>query len=132
MVEITWQDPPPKNSRSGINYEPIIDELKKHPGKWGLINAEWAASSAPAVFRQKGCETTTRRNKGKDTWSFYARYPLPEPRPQTALQQRIKTSVEKGTALTPPPAAKVRPANDMGLTKFLDDRRARGVPDRKE
>ncbi len=121
MVEILWQDPPARTGGTGINYEPYIDELKKNPGKWGLINAEWKTSSAPAVFRQKGCETTTRRNKGKKTWSMYARFPLPEPRPKPAAQQKVADAIQKGTALVPP-------ANDFGLKRFQEQRAARGVP----
>lgn len=121
MVEIAWQDPPARSSTRGTNYGPFIDELKKNPGKWGRITTEWKTSSAPAAFRQKGCETTTRRNKDKKTWTVFARYPLPEPRQKPAAQQAVEQAVKKGTALVPP-------ANDFGLKRFQEQRAARGVP----
>ncbi|QYC54968.1 hypothetical protein SEA_POPPER_51 [Arthrobacter phage Popper] len=52
----------------------------------------------------------------------------------------VAKAVATGTALRPPapplPLPKgrqeVRPANDMGLNKFLEDRRKRGAVDRPE
>ncbi len=129
MVEIIWQDPPTRGGGTGINYDPVIDELKKNPGRWGLINTEWKTSAAPAAFRQQGCETTTRRNKGKKTWSVFARYPLPAAKQQSAAQQEVKKAIQNGTALVPPPSKPATtPGDDLGLKRFREERAARGVP----
>lgn len=142
MVEIMWQDPPTRRQRPG-EYESAIAELKKHPGRWALISAEWKTAHAPNAFRQAGCEITSRRNKdaedGTKSWSVYARFPLRKPSAEEAKaaaaeKAAVQKAVKTGTALTPPPKAvvrtqpvEVRPGNDMGLTKFLADRRARGA-----
>ncbi|QAY16096.1 hypothetical protein SEA_ELESAR_45 [Arthrobacter phage Elesar] len=145
MVEITWQDPPPaRGAATGGRYEQIIEALRKHPGRWALITSDWKTSSAPAAFRQNGCQATTRANEGKKTYSVYARFPTPkESQPAAAAPSAAspapKTKVEKaiatGTALKPPPAAAppkrpstpAPPANDFGMAKFRADRAARGA-----
>lgn len=142
MVEIKWQDPPSRGGGTGVNYDPIIETLKQNPGRWALISDEWKTTAPPSAFKQRGCEATARRNKGSKTWSVYARYPGPKAAAAAPDQDkaRVREAVKSGTALVPPPAAAprrpapapaaaVRPANDMGLSKFLADRRARGAVD---
>jgi hypothetical protein len=135
MVEIVWQDPP---SRGGKGYEQIIEALKQNPGKWALVNPKWKTSAAPAAFRQHGCEATTRKNDDGKTWSFYARSPMPKAQPRPAApspaddKAAVHRAVQTGTALIPPPPVIPRPkvgeeppAEDPGLSKYLEARRAR-------
>lgn len=147
MVELKWQDPPSRRGDYGQDYGAVIEALKQRPGQWALISDSWKTSAQPAAFRQNGCEATTRKNKGSKTWSVYARFPLAKTgaaaQPAATASQsdekaKVRQAVQSGTALTPPPAAprraaqpaaSVRPANDMGLSKFLADRRARGAVD---
>jgi hypothetical protein len=142
MVEIVWQDPPTRRQRPG-EYEATIAELKKHPGRWALIASDWKTAHAPNAFRQAGCEITARRNKdtkgGVKSFSVFARFPQPklnqaQVMAAAAEKSAVRKAVQTGTALTPPPPVvpraqpgQVRPANDMGMTKFLADRRARGA-----
>lgn len=149
MVEIVWQDPPTKRQRPG-EYDDLIAVLKQNPGKWALISKDWKTPSAPAAFRQQGCEATNRKNKDGTTWSVYARCPISKAHPArtptaTEVEKAAVTkAIQTGTALTPPPApvrravpvsvgeAQARAAgvaaNDFGMAKFRADRAARGVP----
>lgn len=139
MAELLWQDPPARNSARGNDYTETIETLKAHPGRWALVLKEWKTSAAPAAFRQAGCQATTRQNKGKDqkTYSVYARYPAEPAKARAdagqARKSQVAQAVSNGTALKPPakPGPKKQappaPANDMGLSKFLADRRARGA-----
>lgn len=135
MVEIVWQDPPKSRNGRAINYAAVIESLKANPGRWALISADWKTSAGPAAFRQNGCDVTTRRNKDdkgdEKTWSVYARYPVKVVPPSPA-KARVDTAIATGTALKPPaPAVRQSrpPANDMGLSSFLEQRRARGAAD---
>lgn len=146
MVELTWQDPPSRRGSLHGTYEPIIEALKENPGRWALVMDNWKTSSPPAAFKQKGCEATARRNEGSKTWSVYARFPRPKattpaaPAPGAADKAKVRQAIQSGTALTPPPpapkkgspAANAAGVADMGLSKFLADRRARGVVDHAE
>lgn len=140
MVEIKWQNPPSR-SRLGTQYEEIIDELKKNPGRWALITETWKTSGPPAAFKNADCQATCRANKDTKTWSLYARYPAglapAAAKAPDAGKAAVAKAVATGTALTPPPpapkraaaaTAEVRPANDFGMSKFLADRHARGIP----
>lgn len=147
-VEVVWQEPPSDRQRPG-QYDEIIAVLKKHPGRWALISAKWKTNSPPNAFKQAGCESTARRNKTANgeakSWSVYARCPISKanparvPKPAEVEKAKVREAIQTGTALIPPPSivprAKqpgVRPANDMGMTKFLAERRARGAVDRPE
>ena len=132
-----WQDPPRGRGGRSLNYGALIEALQSNPGRWALIANDWRTSAGPAAFRQNGCEVTTRRNKddkdGEKTWSVYARYPI-KTLPPSPEKARVDAAVATGTALKPAPApaprrGSVAPANDMGLSKFLADRRARGAVD---
>ena len=136
---IVWQDPPTARTRRGINYDTVIESLKANPGRWALVIQDWRTSSGPAAFRQKGCDMTTRRNKdpeGADkTWSVFVRYPV-KVVPPSPSKVRVENAIATGTALKPPAPAVPRqsrpPANDMGLSSFLAERRARGAVDVRE
>lgn len=138
MVEIVWQDPPSRSGGRSADYDLVIESLKAHPGRWALITADWKTSVAPTAFRQQGCETTTRRNKDEKgtakSWSVYARCPIKAP-PVSAAKVQVEKAIATGTALKPPPPViprKQASPNDFGLSKFVEDRRARGVPDPAE
>lgn len=141
MVEIKWQDPPSRSGNASRAWDPVVEQLKAHPGKWALVATDWTYSAPPAAFRQHGCEATARRNKEaageKKTWSVYARCPI-KASPVNAEKLHVQKAVAQGTALTPPAPAPPRrqattpPANDFGISKFVADRRARGVPDGAE
>jgi len=139
MVEMKWKNPPSRSSR-GTQYDEIIEELKKHPGRWALISEDWKTSGPPSRFKKAGCEATCRANKESKTWSLYARYApkghVAAPAPAVG-KAAVAKAVPTGTALTPPPAAPKRPApapapapavNDFGLGAFRAARAARGVP----
>ncbi|AYN59042.1 hypothetical protein PBI_RYAN_52 [Arthrobacter phage Ryan] len=147
MVEIIWQDPPPRKAGAQGAYAQLIEALKKNPGRWALVSKDWKTSSPPAAFRQAGCEATCRRNADKKSWSIYARYapkgripadPATQAATPAAPKKDSKAAVQKavaaGTALRPPAPAVPRrtsaatpPPNDFGLAKFRADREARGA-----
>lgn len=149
MVEITWQDPPTRRQRPG-EHDELIAVLKQNPGKWALISKDWKTNTSPAVFKQQGCEATTRKNKDGKTWSVYVRCPVSKAHPAripTATEVEkaaVQKAIQTGTALKPPPPAvprravpvsvgeaqaraEAKPANDFGMAKFRADRAARGV-----
>lgn len=137
MAEISWQDPPAKNTGRGNDYSKTIETLKANPGKWALVIKDWKTTAAPAAFRQAGCEATTRRNADRKTWSVYVRYPEAAPKVRADAGQRRESpatqAVAAGTALKPPaPSAPVghralpAPAASGGFTKFLASQRANG------
>lgn len=142
MVEIVWQDPPTPRQRPG-EYDEVIAVLKKNPGRWALISKDWRTNSAPSVFKQKGCQTSNRKNAAGKSWSLYVRFPasnnVPAPKPDEG-KAKVREAIQTGTALTPPPASPRRPApapvppeptgpvNDFGMTAFRAARAARGVP----
>ncbi|WNM72269.1 hypothetical protein SEA_GUSANITA_49 [Arthrobacter phage Gusanita] len=147
-MEMIWKEPPPAVSSEKAG---ILAELQKHPGRWALVQSRYKSSSAAAPWRKLGCEATHRRSEsGKSgEYDVYARWPLEAtelgsqestadaaPAPKAGA---VAKAIATGTALKPPapalpkgPQKEVRPANDMGLTKFLEDRRKRGVVDRPE
>lgn len=143
MIELQWQDPPSRRA-DHAQYDPIIETLQQHPGRWALVVKDWKTTAGPSAFKQRGCEMTTRRNSDKKTWSVYVRWPLPKgkaaaqvtPAPDTSEKAAIAKAVATGTALKPPPPvlprrkalAEPAPPNDFGLAKFRADRAARGVP----
>ncbi|WP_160665366.1 hypothetical protein [Pseudarthrobacter sp. ATCC 49987] len=140
MVEIKWQDPPSRRGGTSRDYDAVIE--KQNPGKWALISDQWKTTAPPSAFKQRGCEATARRNEGSKTWSVYARWPHKTTpavaAPVDAEKAKILQAVQSGSALTPPPAlaprkgspaANAAGAADMGLSKFLADRRARGAVD---
>lgn len=144
MVEIIWKEPPPAVSSEKAA---ILAELQKNPGRWALVQERYKSSSGTAPWKKLGCEATHRRAEpnpaAKSTeYDIYARWPEEtksaageKPEPKAAVAKAVAT----GTALKPPPPAvpkapkqPLQPANDMGLNKFLADRRARGAVDRAE
>ncbi|QWY84248.1 hypothetical protein QEO77_gp55 [Arthrobacter phage Zaheer] len=149
MVEMIWKEPPPAVSSEKAA---VLAELQKHPGRWALVQSRYKSSSAAAPWRKLGCEATHRRSESgeKGEYDVYARWPkkdgseATEAKPEPAAAPATKVAsvakaVATGTALKPPPPAvpkapkqEVRPVNDMGLTKFLEDRRKRGAVDRPE
>ena len=137
MVEMKWKNPPSRSSR-GTQYDEIIEELKKHPGRWALISEDWKTSGPPSRFKKAGCEATCRANKESKTWSLYARY-APKGHVASTAPGAGKAAVAKavatGTALTPPPATPrthLSPALDANegaaVGGYLAARRARGIP----
>jgi hypothetical protein len=143
MVEIKWQDPP----AALTFHESVVAALKKNPGRWALVVEDRSTSSAGTWWKKFGCETKVhRKNPGeaKPKYDVYARWPeqvLPLPMSSRAkpAKDAVAIAVANGTALTPPPPPLPRkgnpvpaPANDMGLGKFLADRRSRGAVDRPE
>jgi hypothetical protein len=141
MVEMIWKEPPPAVSSEKAA---ILAELKKNPGRWALVQTRYKSTSGTAPWKKLGCEATHRRaetTEGKSTeYDIYARWPGGA---SAAVKTESKADVSKaiatGTALKPPApplprarAASVPPANDMGLSKFLADRRARGAVDLPE
>lgn len=136
MVEIKWQNPPSRSSR-GTQYDEIIEELKKNPGRWALVSEDWKTSGPPSPFKKAGCEATCRANKSSKTWSLYARYApkghVATPAP-AAAKDAVAKAVATGTALTPPPAPRGHPspALEDNVVEhqggYLAARRARGVP----
>ncbi|MEJ1195058.1 hypothetical protein [Pseudarthrobacter sp. CCNWLW207] len=143
MVEIKWEEPPRRGIGPGARgiYHDIIDQLKENPGRWAKVIADWPSNKPPNVFRQNKCEIVVRRNEDKTTWSIYSRYDDPAAAAaeaaKEAAKQKVTAAVSTGTALKPPPPPLPRkgapaPANDMGMSKFLAERRARGAVDRPE
>lgn len=139
MVEIIWKEPPPSVSSEKA---PILAELQKNPGRWALVQPRYKSSSATTAWRKLGCEATHRRSDSGNAGEYdvYARWPKPAGAGAAAeTKADVAKAVATGTALKPPApapprraAAPVAPANDMGLSKFLADRRARGAVDLPE
>lgn len=143
MVEIIWKEPPPAVSSEKAA---ILAELKKHPGRWALVQTRYKSTSGTSPWKKLGCEATHRRadtTEGKSTeYDIYARWPegaTAAPAARADPKAAVAKAVATGTALKPPAPAPPRrgsapvvPANDMGLSKFLADRRARGAVDHPE
>lgn len=142
MVEMIWKEPPPLVSSEKAG---ILTELQKHPGRWALVQSRYKSTSGTTAWKKLGCEATHRRAATAESTSteydIYARWPEPKAGKPAAPEDKaaVAKAVATGTALKPPPPAvprakpaEVRPANDMGLSKFLADRRARGVADHPE
>lgn len=133
MVELVWQDPPSRRGGIGKDYSRVIDELKANPGRWALVIKDMKTTAAPAAFRQAKCEATTRRNPDGKTWSVWVRYPAT---PAPVVRRDAGTAKKPSTAVsevdtTPPvlPRTGAPVVDDPGLSRYLAERRARGVTD---
>ncbi|KQR02503.1 hypothetical protein ASF72_10745 [Arthrobacter sp. Leaf141] len=109
--EVQWQEPPGRSGGKFYDYTSIIEQLKANPGKWALVVPDWKTSASPGRFRKEGCETTSRQNADGKTWSVYARFnsqngPTPRSDAGKGRNPAIQAAIQKGTALTPPPAPK--------------------------
>lgn len=51
-TEIRWQEPPATGNN---RWAPVMDELKRNPGKWALLLTE-VTSGNGAQFRNRGFE----------------------------------------------------------------------------
>jgi hypothetical protein len=141
MVEIIWKEPPPAVSSE---VAPILGALKNNPGRWALVRQKVTSSSAGAPWKKQGCEARVHRTNPREKparYDVYARWPetkaqppagskpLPLPLGKAAVEKAIAT----GTALKPPapaPTPKAEEpqepvAEDPGLSKYLESRRAR-------
>ena len=76
MVELKWQDPPPR--RQGEYWlEKTVAELRANPGRWALVrhyDKHTSANNSYQRLKAAGCEATQRRTPdgGAD---LYARWP---------------------------------------------------------
>lgn len=74
-MDIKWQDPPPiRRGGRPSSWNPVGDELKKHPGRWALL---WEGARSPSTgidqCRKLGLKRRThKRDDGK--WDIYAKY----------------------------------------------------------
>jgi hypothetical protein len=68
---IRWETPPPKIAD---HITKILEELKKHPGEWALIQEHSRSTSAPSQWRKFGCEAESRSNPD-GSYRIYARWP---------------------------------------------------------
>lgn len=76
MSEIKWQDPPDEAKRGrASSWDPIRETLKANPGKWALVAADAATSTASAQ-RRPGFEFVSRSKPGYKAGrsDIYGRY----------------------------------------------------------
>lgn len=78
---VTWEAPPPKQRpgprRTGGQWAPALERLRKYPGRWGRVidaGTKEEVASAADTMRRNGAETTMRAN-GDGYWSLYACVP---------------------------------------------------------
>ena len=131
MVEIVWKEPPPMTT--GKNAA-ILAELKKHPGRWALVNDSASSTSAPAVWKKLGCEAVHRRDEtstDKVRYHVYARWPEDPAAPKIAeLRKRLqdeREAMQSPVQQERPNGNKPRPTDDKGLNRFLENRDKRGA-----
>ncbi|MEE2568587.1 hypothetical protein V1638_04140 [Pseudarthrobacter sp. J64] len=124
MTELNWQDPPGQSSKAR-EYDAIVEQLKRYPGRWALIKEDNKTSTAPQLIRAAGCETKCRRHPTEaKTWKVYARWPVSEDYPAWqpgtvgASKAAVDKAVASGTALQPPAPRRPTPPSG-GFTQFL-------------
>jgi hypothetical protein len=83
-VEIEWRDPPenkPKQGRNAGSVKALVEELKKHPGKWAAVRSEPKSdvkklNSPSSYLRYKyKVEVTVRIEDDEKTVTLFARWP---------------------------------------------------------
>jgi hypothetical protein len=97
MVEILWQDPPPKvDSR----HAATLAALKANPGRWALLLADRTSSTAGTAWKKLGCEVeVSRKNPGETPpkYDVYARWPdSPAPKPAPLARPAGPDSLRAG------------------------------------
>lgn len=108
LKPIKQSDPPPMKRASGprgSKYDPMIEELKKKPGKWFLV-CEDVTTTTSRVFKQRGCQVTSRRHEGttKNRVDIWAMWPAENSADNQSKPK--KTAAKK--AASPRPTAKKR------------------------
>ena len=81
MTDIVWEDPPARDYQGGSrpgSAMRLVDELKRHPGKWALAYSAARSTGASSYLKKLGCESQTRRN-ADGTTRVYARWPEDAP-----------------------------------------------------
>lgn len=73
--ELIWEDPTPRRSGEP-KWAAIIAELKKHPGKWAIIDRGYTlpATNGYTYLKRAGGECTQRK-QNDGTYVMYARMP---------------------------------------------------------
>lgn len=111
LKPIKQSDPPPmtrKTGPRGSKYDPVIEELKKKPGKWFLV-VEDVTTTTSRVFKDRGCKVTTRRHlestKGDHRVDVYAMWPNADSTPNETKPKTKAPAAKKSS-----PASKKAPA----------------------
>lgn len=74
-MTVEWKEPPADARGKRVN--PILEELKAHPGHWALVataSTRGAAGSQASHWRKRGCQAMSRGCE------VYARWPEEETR----------------------------------------------------
>jgi hypothetical protein len=89
---LDWVDELPPRARGGLpgetRYQPIMDELKANPGRWGVISDSFVGTpigkGARDYLRKRGLQVAQRKlleevdDAGNARILIYARWPAPK------------------------------------------------------
>lgn len=66
-----WEEPPAPAHSTAAQIEAEVRELKANPGRWALVREGMASTGATMPWKERGCETTSRKNaEGRvDVWA---------------------------------------------------------------
>lgn len=70
-----WKNPPGRTHRERMEEE-VVPELKTRPGVWALVEERQPNASHRDMWKDFGCDCTTRRRPDKDGYDIYARWPV--------------------------------------------------------
>lgn len=92
---VDWGAPPPvQRGKRKSKYDPIIEELKKKPGKFAMVMTN--VNSASAKFlTQRGCKITTRSvGDGTTRVNVWAMWPEDAPADDEAVEAAPAADVQ--------------------------------------
>lgn len=79
QIEMVWKEPPPPHERRNL-HAPKAQQLREHPGEWGLVGTYGSTSSATSMARtiRSGATTAWQPRGAYEATSrgpeVYARY----------------------------------------------------------
>lgn len=133
--KLEWMEPPTPTQAA---YEPILRELKAHPGKWARVQTSRSSTSGTAAWKKLGCEAKHHRtNPGEKSprYDIYVRWPELKNGPAVPVGAARPVPVARpalpNPAVTPIDHGKIERAS-REAEAFAAARAARGVgPDGK-
>ena len=69
-----WKNPPAITHRERMEEE-VIPQLKTRPGVWALVEERQPNPEHRTMWKDLGCDCTTRRRTDGEGYDIYARWP---------------------------------------------------------